>query len=364
MRLWKSAVSIALSLMLVSFVVPSAEARAWTTESPNLSSSAPAGLDTVFVLQEPVPLTAAVAALEAGSARVVAFEHATTTTRGGFYSRELSLDDAVRFYRESYARWHEGEPSVFAVRFEGAVPTTSLQSLAGLVLRRAEVARESTVVVDEPSSGGAITTDPETAPATIPNKKPWAPESGFSRLYDNTGLCFPGIISCAEARGADLYLTFERDNPGADFAADWAYEHDFKLYNENNWNTDYICPRNQQNDFWAYRDAGISWDTTMPNPYLDTRASDHCRWHDLTVGSYRPDRFVKRTYDINLFVAPGDHSSSPYLLQGEVLDKDCEVSPWCVGIGGYRDHQRYVGETRGVAPGCRRWVSGEDSQPC
>lgn len=198
------------------------------------------------------------------------------------------------------------------------------------------------------------------------DKKPWSPERGLNIAYDDTGTCFPGIITCAEARGVDLHLTFDRETPGDEFTDYWAYEHDFKLYNEENWNNDYVCPANQKNDFWADREAGIVWGTTMPDPYLDTNASDNCREHDLSVGSYHRRKFERKSYYVGLIVAPGDHGDSEYKLRSEALDKDCDISPWCVGIkGDDGGREVLVPETSGFAPGCRTWISATNEfTPC
>lgn len=335
-----------------------------------LTTAQPA-VETVLVLDRPVPLSAVAAVLDRSGARPIAFEHVAGERRGGFYSRRLATGDALRFYRESYARWHAGEPSLLAMRLD-RMPSAA--DLGGVAVARALTVRPDDVVVV--LGDGTIALNPRavsdedpTAPASVvPDVKAWAPERGHTTAYDDTDLCFPGIITCAQARGVDHYLSFDRTTPGDEFADDWVYEHDFKLFNPENWDTDYgICPSNQRNDFWADRNAGITWETTMPDPYLDTAVSDHCRYHDLTVGTYNPDKFVTRTYDINLVIAPGDHSDSEFQLRGEALEKDCEFSPWCVGAFGEREGgggQLLVGSSKGVAPGCHRWAKGQDSQPC
>lgn len=351
LRLMTSMTCAALALLLLQAVPVSASRVGEAT-----ADSGAVGSHTVFVLREPIPLQAAAQAINRTSLRPFSFDH-MGLKRGGFQSRDLDLASTLSAYRAAYGRHNLGEPQVFSFRLEGVATTEALGELAALVLRRVEVEPTATVAVMTPQEGGAVATNPAVAPASVdPNRPPWLPERGFTNAYNDTNVCFPGVFSCAEARGADLYFSFDRASPGADFAPDWAYEHDFKLINENNWNTDNgICPAPQSNDFWADRNSGIQWDTTMPNPYLDTNASDHCREHDLTVGSYRPDRFVTRTYDINLVVAPGDHGDSEYQLRPEVLDKDCEFSPWCVGIKGYKSRVVVVDRTQGAVPGCLRW---------
>lgn len=49
----------------------------------------------------------------------------------------------------------------------------------------------------------------------------------------------------------------------------------------------------------------------------------------------------------------------------ETLNKYCDAdTPFCVGITRDAPHPLLVGETRGVAPGCRNWTTGQDSTAC
>jgi hypothetical protein len=349
-----------LAVLLLQAVPVSASKAAETT-----SDSGAVGIHTVFVLREAIPLEAVAQAIDRTGLRPFSLEH-TGPKRGGFHSQDLGLTSTLSAYRAAYGRHKLGDPQVFSFRLEGVATPEALGELAALVLRRVEIEPTATVAVMTPQDGGAVAVNPEVAPASVdPNRPPWLPERGFTNAYNDTNVCFPGVFSCAEARGADLYFSFDRTSPGEDFAPDWAYEHDFKLINENNWNTDNgVCPAPQRNDYWADRDSGIQWDTTMPTPYLDTNAFDRCREHDLTVGSYHPDRFVTRTYDINLIVAPGDHGDSEYQLRAEVLDKDCESSPWCVGIFGYEKKVVMVNRNQGTVPGCLRWSAPEMVSSC
>ena len=352
-RLWVSGACTALAAL--------SPVAADATRSP-----APAVGHTVFVFDRATDLGTVAASLGRVGARVAAFEH-DGARRGGFASSRLSLADAVSFYRGAYATLDPSgaDPQVFSVRFAGLVATADLGAMAPHVVRRVVVAPDDIVAVTPAADGADVATNPKVAPAdVVPGKKAWSPERGVNDLYNNSGYCFPGIISCAQARRADLWLTFDRATPGNEFAADWAYEHDFKLYNEENWNTDGICPAPQRNDFWADQSAGIVYATNMPDPYLDTGASDNCRYHDLTIGSYNPDEFNTGTYAISIVVAPGDHGDSEYQMRAEALDKDCEYSPWCVGIGGFGEGDLLVGTERGIAPGCRTWVTGSSSAQC
>jgi hypothetical protein len=354
--------------------------------TPGVSVAVPAGAsaagepkgnsDVVIVLAKDTSLDLLAPALAAGGGTAVEWHHRTGEWRGGFYSLGIPAEIQLKNYRAAYAdRFGGGEPSPFAVRVRG-VEQALLGALAtaGIALQGAhEVPSVATVFVDEPEDGGLVAIQPQVAPTSVMSTTPWQPDYGKVELFDDTGVDYRSGnlgLTNEEARGVTQSIVWDHDNVGGLFDSEWAYEHDFKLYNPNNLDLpqgadQVFCPNYQRADFWAYKNDGIEWDSTLPDGYLDTGLSDACDYHDLTIGTYHPTKLQGGIeYRIGMTVAQGDVDQSAYQLRGETLDRDCDVNPWCVGIGGGRESgDLLVGIERGVAPGCRTWVPNL-SEPC
>lgn len=191
-------------------------------------------------------------------------------------------------------------------------------------------------------------------------------------------------------------LSWEDQNSINDFESNAAYEHDFKLFNSGNLSSlRPFCLPGQSNNFWADRanptrtnspTAGrTTWDSTnFPSNvglYFDTDVSDSCETLDLTIGLYHPRLLSPAVqYGITIVTDAGDENSSSYSLNAQKLERICDSSPNCVGLSGSLDYissgarerlgvginkgQLLIGRQRGVAPECRTWIKGMDSQPC
>lgn len=121
-----------------------------------------------------------------------------------------------------------------------------------------------------------------------------------------------------------------------------AYEHDLKLFSgaDVGARTEGSCFPTDLEHFWANRYDGISYETNLPKPYLDTALRDPCNVMDLTVGTFVPERLlVDKQYFIELRVRRGKGTASPFQLTSTFLKKlplpkPC-TSPYCVSIPGF-----------------------------
>lgn len=362
---WRLAASGVTALVLLT----GSTAQASTVGAVVLGEAdSPESTDVVVVFQRDTPLATLGAAVSTAGATVVEWRHRNAGSGGGFYSLGVPTTTQVANYRAAYADRFDGDqPEPFAVRVRGnaAQLVDALASEGVDVQHTATVPSGETVYIGEPEEGGEVSIDPEVAPANVTGPHPWQPDRGMVDLVNDTGVRYASGnlgLTFEEARGILQTIVWDHDNVGGQFKADWAYEHDFKLYNPNNMDLE-ACPGYQRSDFWAYQMDGIAWDSNLPDAYLDTGASDKCTYHDITVGSYNPTKLQRAIeYWISMTVAQGDTDQSAYQLRGEVLDKDCEFSAWCVGIGGYQDRgDLLVGVQRGVAPGCRTWIPNEST---
>jgi len=107
--------------------------------------------------------------------------------------------------------------------------------------------------------------------------------------------------------------------------------------------------------------------TTMPDGYIDHATQfDPCTVLDLTIGSYHPEKFKAKKYKIAIVANrnTNNHTGSRYQLRAEQLDRECDFSPFCVGIGGFSSRMLLVSDSKGFAPGCRDWWRNKPSEPC
>lgn len=315
--------------------------------------------DTVLILHNPTLLLHLEPQLAASGLHVVGLQHNNGGRAGGLVGRHLTFPQALRLYRDALVAWSLGEPEITAVRVAGDISARGLGQLDDLVATRSVVSSEAPFGSQMSETGEKSETT--TLPAFTGGE--WAPEHGSINAYDS-GQCSPGFLSCTPIRAVTQTLTFDRDHPGTAFNFDWAYEHDVKLINTNNWTVDRsMCP--QQNDeFWTNRDAGLAYSTDIPDSYLDTNASDNCQLEDLTVGTYQPRKFERKTYTINIAVMAGNANWSQLEVEAQARHKDCDWSPWCVGLRGYSANSLLVGRDVAVVPGCRFWTRGQSSSQC
>lgn len=305
------------------------------------------------MLDSPRPLWEVAEAISGTGLKIVSLEHAGGGTQGGFLAGVLANEQAIDVYRKNYGGIKNAEPGVFAVRLAGRFdPRDGFSGLSDDIVSQRTVPPEVTVNVSPPEEGGAIAADPQAAP-TADKKKPWAPESGRTE----------GHAQDSENRKLTHKITFSRASPGSEFKQDWAYEHDFKLINRDNPDS-VICPIWKRDNFWISR-SGMTYDTDMPDPYLDTEASDNCQQSDLTIGSYHPAKFRSKTYTITMSAPDGRLDRSPFTNVAAARGRQCGFDAWCVGLPWhFGDDDVLIGETKGSLPGCRAYKNGVGSHEC
>jgi hypothetical protein len=312
--------------------------------------------------------------------KVVGLEH-TGSTRGGFVSSvPLLAKDAIGQYRQGLGA-RASSSLIFALRLDGRVERSSIQTLNLSVAAHAVVPASSTVVVAPAALGSqliqVLDRQGRARPsgrgpgfAVISPSKKWMPQSGRVNAYEIPSRmeCFLFFFNCRSiARGqVDHEFTWASADDIAAFGDD-AYEHDFKLHNRDNPSdrSCFVWEQGRANAFWLTRNA-LTWVTTLPaatKPYLDTNALDACSMMDLTVGMQWPKLVSPSTkYAITVVADRGTASISEATVEGQRITKIgpwCDFSEWCpIAVN---DFQLVVQQSDGRTPGCRDWV--KDQQP-
>lgn len=92
--------------------------------------------------------------------------------------------------------------------------------------------------------------------------------------------------------------------------------------------------------FYAYGDhpgpyatGGGTWETTLPDPYLDTGAGDKPGEENVAIGTFDPNIIttgVWQSYHVRLNST--SHTTSLYKISGQTGNSWCEIpkEPWCV----------------------------------
>lgn len=316
-------------------------------------------LQTAFTLEPPVGLTVVADALVAANARIVGFSHSSPGHVGGNNSQGLELLEAVARYRADYSELASGEPQISGFNLEGVVTTEELGPLGDSVVERQEL--DSSAVL-----AGSDTADSPAAAAVEPAGL-FAPAFGRTVTSDASKSPLRRVII--------QDMTWE-SQASIDAMGDESYEHDFKLFNDENTGpsagglgTRPLCAPGQGNNFWATRTG--TFDTNFPeatSPYFDTDVSDSCKTQDLTIGLVHPKELEPNVaYQTVLRVDAGAQASSPYQLQSEQLERlpGCE-DPLCIGLDqqDVDPRQLLIGMEKGNAPECRDWRKGEESERC
>ncbi|WP_156935113.1 hypothetical protein [Pseudonocardia spinosispora] len=372
-----SSVAAATVVSVVTVFAPSgASATPVVNAVPLIPLTSP--IETVVEFSHPVRLDSLAATLADLNVTPTSFSHITKEgTVGGGVSHGMPLSTVVKEYRESYHRVvDQSEPKIWRVSLLGAAPSVTARSLrddAASVTRSSPRLTNSTFAVPtapvtpnvNPSQGSPPAPPPP--PADAP--KVWSPENG--RVVTRNESADPRT-----GRLIENTLTWA-NQASIDFFGPRAYEHDFKLFNRENFSPEYagvgtrpVCVPGQGEDFWADRNM-VFFDTSFPaeiKPYFDTTALDGCGTRDFTVGIYHP-KLLKPgvTYNIKVLPRSGVEDKSPYTLTAQILQKlsdDCDNNTFCVGVIPGGDKQPLIGVTKGVAPECRQWTKGRDSALC
>lgn len=337
---------------------------------------------TVVVLSSPLGLSAAGRAIGKISPSVLALEQASPI-RGGFVAHfPMPIADAVAHYRADYASRRSGEPEIFAVRVPGNVPRSVVE--AAMPTASYGVAPISATIVMTPASHGArIVAFRRSASRAMPRPpgllspdpttRPWAPTRGKINAYNTTSA--PYLIVFTSERGEmDHELTWDTQAE-IDAFGDYAYEHDFKIWNDSNWSlpTRPFCPLAQNDAFWVKRSPITfeSWEASFPaatEPYVDTDVSDTCQTQDFTVGLLAPRNLSPGVvYTIRVIALRGVEPSSPMTLIGQVITKlpGCGDAFAACAVNAV-DSTFFVARGESNAPGCRLWTKtfGQPSTPC
>lgn len=77
---------------------------------------------------------------------------------------------------------------------------------------------------------------------------------------------------------------------------------------------------------------GSGWDTTLPDPYLDTQALDGNNEYNIAVGTFDPDLISTGIwYQTWVRLKSTNSNQSKYKISGQRGDSICEAGAWCVG---------------------------------
>jgi hypothetical protein len=173
-----------------------------------------------------------------------------------------------------------------------------------------------------------------------------------------------------------LFELYWADQASIDAFGDSVYEHDFKLYNRDNWHflRHPFC-FGQGDNFWALQED-LEWRQDLPSDakfYIDNaEEADSCEERDLTFGIHHPKELQPNTvYHVALYMRNGEEDSSPYQLQGQKLERNfpgCDFSPWCVNVVHWPEGgptETYIPEEQGTGlPDCRVWSRLYGLQRC
>lgn len=127
------------------------------------------------------------------------------------------------------------------------------------------------------------------------------------------------------------YSTINQDGMGR-YSIQYMYWRSTSLGAFDSWNDTYEHETVFYNyDGSAYASRATSWQTNLPDPYLDTQALDGNKEYNITVGTFDPDTL--QTYQwYNSFVRLNSTSSnqSYYKISGQKGYSLCESNSWCV----------------------------------
>lgn len=364
-----------------------------------LSVAAPAtamGQDTVVEFDQAVPLSEVQAALTSGSLTIKELRH-TGAGEGGFLvDPGVPVAQSLQDYRADYSILHPdaGEPRISEMTVDGPAAPTNLgqlgnrvASITGAPASPGDTDQPAWLSAEEPSADNPL------LPDLFALDEQW--ESGQSMSSDQIAASEANAAAAPSAeRFAPLFgqtttatnfvgsgrnyikqtLTWAQGTLGAfnrTGAPDYAYEHDMKLFNpayRSRPNSHPFC-FNERENHWATR-TGLTWSTNFPassRPYLEDNLGDACNQMDLTIGMIYPkDLTERRTYQTNILTRRGARASSRYQLVAQKAARICYGNhPNCVVTAALgSESQLLIGNTRGLAPECRRWRKGQSSSKC
>lgn len=294
-------------------------------------AGAGANVDTVFVLDRPVPLKRIASSLGTSSLKVRSLEH-TGDSRGSFFPGSLGWETAL----EKYRSWWRGaaprtsdEPRIFSFRIAGPVSPESLGEIAATIAAVEQVpAAEQSIAFpirsSTPTTSDTVPTSSVSEDTSNSDPPSWVPAQGVLEGYES-------------ASGARVIHNTMRWSTQADlqsFGETAAYEHNLQLFNydipdaglHGDWTTT-LCPGD---DFWAQRSDAMLLDTTYPDqagPYLDTNFHDPCTVMDMTVGVRRPQFLTGGVEYQTTIIAEGGPSAQASLfdLASQKPQRNCDI---------------------------------------
>jgi hypothetical protein len=358
-----------------------------TTESPPVTVTVPAEAvpSSYVVFETPVEFSTLIAALEASGLEPLEFEHVVTqpdgqTTGGGFYAADVPLPDQEAFYRAFHQEKYGEDPAISSVRVSGIQDASQLGDLADQIDRIDTIPAlsgdgEGPEGADQGNSESGQSTETEFAVSSLAEREDWWPDRGTLYAYD-TSVTFllppPCILLCPPPSLVMPTRNIEQDFEWQDqdaidlLTAGFAYEHDFKLFNEE-------LPDRQSPfcglssfEFWSSR-VVMWWDATVPflaKPYLDTGVLDECTTSDFTIGILLPSLLAADFYGTEIRTLRGTQDTSPYSLEAQKLGRLGGVpNKWFVNVPGsaapsFQDlipRLRSDGSSRTVPTFCTSW---------
>jgi alpha-tubulin suppressor-like RCC1 family protein len=372
-------IAVLIALLLAVFPASAASSIELEPQDLKIATEDPAGLPLgpymAIHLVTPVAANQVGQSLEAMNRRIAAASH--TGASSGFYRVPETMEGGAFFERYAALLGVAADDFLIdGIVVEGVVTTLQLSQFGWNVLK-AEMTTDSHAATRVSGNYTHVPLDARTEP--VPPDGDWWPRTGTVHAEN---INVPDIGERREINQLFVWDSAE----SLERLADWAYEHDTKLFAKDQ---GFVVPVPKRrwpacigpgaDDFWADRDAlrDEFLDTNLPedaNYYLDTMAGDECDRQDFTVGILHPGNL---SHDVNYWTrivsAPGDVESSPVNLAAEILPRDCNLrllSQWCANTKSFDDLGRpelaklLVGRAVFSAPGCRAWTAGEDSADC